>query len=383
MKPIKQICIIAGEASGDLHGAALVKALKELGGSLVFFGLGGPRLREAGVEMVYPPPLNVVGFTEVVAKIAHIFRAFQKVKRTLVDRAADLLVLIDYPELNLRLARFAHRRKIPVLFYISPQVWAWRAGRVKTIARVVDRMAVILPFEEEFYRARGMTVEFVGHPLGDVLEETLSLKADPDLPGVEPESTVIGLLPGSRPTEVNQLLPVLLDTAWALKQRFAGSLVFWLPIAPSLDPQVIREKAAPYQERGLSLRLISGVSPAALKRSDLVLVTSGTATLEAAIFGVPMIIVYKVSAVNYWIAKRLIKVPYIGLVNWIAGEKIISEFVQDQAHPQALTEEAWRLLNDPAQREDLRTKMDLVRQKLGGPGASRRVARMALEMLSG
>ena len=383
MKPIKQICIIAGEASGDLHGASLVKALKESGGPLVFFGLGGPRLREAGVEMVYPPPLNVVGFTEVVAKIAQLFRAFHKVKQALVDRSADLLVLIDYPELNLRLARFAHRRNIPVLFYISPQVWAWRAGRVKTIARVVDRMAVILPFEEEFYRARGMAVEFVGHPLGDVLEETRSQKEEPEPQGTGPESTVIGLLPGSRPTEVNQILPVLLDTAWALKQRFSGPLVFWLPIAPSLDPAVIRGKAAPYQQRGLSLRLISGGSPGALKRCDLALVASGTATLEAAILGVPMIIVYKVSAVNYWIAKRLIKVPYIGLVNWIAGEKIISEFVQDQAHPKALTEEALKLLNDPVQREELRTKMALVRQKLGGPGASRRVARMALEMLSG
>ena len=340
-------------------------------------------MREAGVEMVYPPPLNVVGFTEVAAKIAHLFRAFQRVKHTLVDRSADLLVLIDYPELNLRLARFAHRRKIPVLFYISPQVWAWRAGRVNTIARVVDRMAVILPFEEEFYRARGMAVEFVGHPLGDVLEETLSLKEDPELPGVEPGRPVIGLLPGSRPTEVNQILPVLLDTAWDLKQRYAGPLVFWLPIAPSLDPLVIRAKAAPYQERGLSLQLISGVSPAALKRCDLALVASGTATLEAAILGVPMIIVYKVSAVNYWIAKRLIKVPYIGLVNWIAGEKIVSEYVQDQAHPRALSEEALKLLNDPVLREELRRKMALVKQKLGGPGASRRVARIALEMLDG
>ena len=206
MKPIKKICIIAGEASGDLHGASLVKALKESGRDLVFFGLGGPRLREAGVEMVYPPPLNVVGFTEVVVKIVHIFRAFQKVKQALVDRSPDLLVLIDYPELNLRLARFAHRRNIPVLFYISPQVWAWRAGRVKTIARVVDRMAVILPFEEEFYRARGMAVEFVGHPLGDALEETLSLEEDPDLPGVGPESTVIGLVAG-KPSDGGQSNP--------------------------------------------------------------------------------------------------------------------------------------------------------------------------------
>ena len=383
MKPIKKICIIAGEASGDLHGAALVKALKESGEPLVFFGLGGPRLREAGVEMVYPPPLNVVGFTEALVKIAHIFRAYQQVKQSLVKRSADLLVLIDYPELNLRLARFAHRRQIPVLFYISPQVWAWRAGRVKTIARVVDRMAVILPFEEEFYRAQGVTVEFVGHPLEDVLEETLRQQGALGLPEPGPGETVIGLLPGSRPTEVQHILPVLLATAQALRQRFPGPLAFRLPIAPSLDPSLIREMAAPYQEQGLPLELLSGASPAFLKRCDLALVTSGTATLEAAILGVPMIIVYKVSPVNYWIAKRLIRVPYIGLVNWIAGEKIISEFIQDQVRPEALTEAALNLLTDPDRRKELRTKMAMVRQKLGGPGASRRVARMAREMLDG
>jgi lipid-A-disaccharide synthase len=383
VKPIKKICIIAGEASGDLHGAALVTALKESGEPLVFFGLGGPRLREAGVEMVYPPPLNVVGFTEALAKIAHIFRAYQQVKQSLVKRSADLLVLIDYPELNLRLARFAHRRQVPVLYYISPQVWAWRAGRVKTIARVVDRMAVILPFEEEFYRTQGVAVEFVGHPLEDVLEAAFRQEEAPGSPGPGPGETVVGLLPGSRPTEVRQILPVLLATAWSLRQRFPEPLTFRLPLAPSLDPSLIRGMAAPYQEQGLALELGSGVSPAFLKRCDLALVTSGTATLEAAILGVPMIIVYKVSLVNYWIAKRLIQVPYIGLVNWIAGEKIISEFIQDQVRPEALTAAALNLLNDPARREELRTKMALVRQKLGGPGASRRVARMAREMLYG
>jgi lipid-A-disaccharide synthase len=333
--------------------------------------------------MVYPPPLNVVGFTEVLAKIAQLFRAYQKVKQTLVERAADLLVLIDYPDLNLRLARFARRRNIPVLFYISPQVWAWRAGRVKTIARVVDRMAVILPFEEEFYRRRGVRVEFVGHPLLDILEEGLPQEDAPGLPEAVPGNPLIGLLPGSRPTEVKQILPVLLATAWALQQRSARPLVFRLPIASSLDPVIIRELAAPYQARGLALQLISGGAPGALKSCELALVASGTATLETAILGVPMIIVYKVSPLNYWIAKRLIQVPYIGLVNWVAGEKIVPEYVQDQALPETLTEAAWTLLNDPVQREELRRKMTLVKEKLGGPGASRRVARMALEMLDG
>ena len=380
--PAKQIGMIAGEASGDLHGAALVQALQSSGRPLEFFGLGGQRMAEGGVEMVYPPPLSVVGFTEVLAKIVHIARAYGRVKQALVRRRADLLILIDYPDLNLRLARFARARKIPVLFYISPQVWAWRSGRVKTIARSVDRLAVILPFEEEFYRTRGVRVEFVGHPLLDTLGDRLPVQIlRPDANGRD-RPWRIGLLPGSRPAEVRKILPILLETARRLQEKSPQPIHFLLPVAPTLEAREVRDQAASGGP-GLSLRFLTGPSRDSWKDCDLALVASGTVTLEAALAGVPTIIVYKVSPLNYWIAKRLVKVPYIGLVNWIAGKKICPEFIQDQATPKALTDCALRLLTDGEFRISLQQELAQVRKKLGGPGASRRVAQIAWELMAG
>ena len=380
-KPVRQIGIVAGEASGDLHGSLLVEALQRSGDPLQFFGLGGPRLGERGVEMVYPPPLNVVGFTEVFVRIGQIFRAYRQMKQALVRRGTDLLILIDYPDLNLRLARFARARKIPVLYYISPQVWAWRTGRVETIRRAVDRMAVILPFEEEFFKARGLDVEFVGHPLLDLLPPGTGL---PELRAAGSNPTGrrrVGLLPGSRPAEVQRILPVLLETARRLTAEFPGRLEFLLPLAPTLEAARVRALTDPYGERGVALRLLTGMEREAWKGGDLALAASGTVTLEAALWGVPTIIVYKVSPVNYWIAKRLIQVPYIGLVNWVAGKKIVSEWIQDQATPEALAAEACSLLTDAGRRETLKRELARVREKIGGPGASERVARIAREML--
>jgi lipid-A-disaccharide synthase len=379
--PVKQIGIVAGEASGDLHGSLLVEALQRSGRPLRFFGLGGARLERRGVEMVSPPPLNVVGFTEVFFRIGQIFRAFQRMKEALVSRRADLLILIDYPDLNLRLARFARKHRVPVLFYISPQVWAWRTGRVKTIRRFVDRMAVILPFEEEFFKARGLAVEFVGHPLLDLLPpgaegpEAGASKGDPD------GRQRVGLLPGSRPAELQRILPVLLETARRLAEQFPGRLEFLLPLAPTLDPAAVQASAEPLRQKGVAIRLLSGEERDQWKRCALALVASGTVTLEAALWGVPTIIVYKVSPVNYWVAKRLIQVPYIGLVNWVAGKKIVAELIQDQATPEALTDEARSLLTDPGRRAALQRELARVKEKIGGPGASDRVARIALEML--
>jgi lipid-A-disaccharide synthase len=381
-EPARQIGIVAGEASGDLHGSLLVEALQRSGRPLQFFGLGGPRLGQRGVEMVYPPPLNVVGFTEVFLRFKQIFRAYQGMKQALVKRKTDLLILIDYPDLNLRLARFARDQRIPVLFYISPQVWAWRTGRVKTIRRTVDRMAVILPFEEEFFKARGLKVDFVGHPLLDLLPPGTGLPK-PGAEGAGPADgrQRVGLLPGSRPAEVQRILPVLLETARRLAEEFPGRLEFLLPLAPTLEARAVRALTDPYGERGVPLRLLTGPEREEWKRSDLALVASGTVTLEAALWGVPTIIVYKVSPVNYWIAKRLIQVPYIGLVNWVAGKKIVSELIQDQATPEALTAEARSLLTDAGRRADLQWELGRVREKIGGPGASERVARIALEMM--
>jgi lipid-A-disaccharide synthase len=372
---------VAGEASGDLHGSLLVEALQRSGRPLRFFGLGGARLGRRGVEMVSPPPLNVVGFTEVFFRIGQIFRAFQRMKRALVSRRADLLILIDYPDLNLRLARFARKHRVPVLFYISPQVWAWRTGRVETIRRFVDRLAVILPFEEDFFKARGLAVEFVGHPLLDLLPPGAG-GPEAEVPEGDPDRRQrVALLPGSRPAEVQRILPVLLETARRLTEQFPGGLEFLLPLAPTLDPGAVQAGLDPLRQEGVAIRLLSGEERDQWKRCDLALVASGTVTLEAALWGVPTIIVYKVSPVNYWIAQRLIQVPYIGLVNWVAGKKIVAELIQDQATPEALTDEAQSLLTDQGRRAALQRELARVKEKIGGPGASDRVARIALEML--
>ncbi len=331
--------------------------------------------------MVYPPPLNVVGFIEVVFRISHLFKAYQKVKEAWDFHKPDLLILIDYPDMNLRLAKAAHKRKIPVLYYISPQVWAWRSGRVKNIARYVDRLAVILPFEVDFYKTFGVRVEFVGHPLLDrIKNETRKGRFLPRL--IFRDQILIGLFPGSRPAEIKAILPILLETAALLTRQYGQRIRFILPVAGTLDFKPIQEKIRPYQEQGVSLELTSGDSQKTLGRCHLAIVASGTVTLEAAILGIPILIVYKVSPVNYWIARHLIDVPYVGLVNWVAGEKIIPEYIQEEAVPEAIMEGAMRYLEDPGYYRNIRNRLLEVGDKLGHPGASVRVAQMAREMMN-
>jgi lipid-A-disaccharide synthase len=334
-----------------------------------------------GVEMVYPPPLNVVGFIEVVFRISHLFKAIQKVKKAWDYHKPDLLILIDYPDMNLRLAKAAHKKNIPVLYYISPQVWAWRSGRVKHIARYVDRLAVILPFEVAFYKTFGVRVEFVGHPLLDQIRNEAREKEIPstvDSPG----QILIGLLPGSRPAEIKVILPILLESAALLTRQYGQRIRFILPVAGTLDSRPIQEKIRPYQDSGVSLELASEDSQTTLGRCHLAIVKSGTVTLEAAILGIPMLIIYKVSPVNYWIGRYLIDVPYIGLVNWVAGKKIIPEYIQGEAVPETIMEGVKRYLEDPEHYQDIRRALLEVGKKLGDPGASSRVAQMAREMMS-
>jgi lipid-A-disaccharide synthase len=373
---IKKICIIAGEASGDLHGASLVKAIHQLDKTVSFFGLGGTGLQALGVKMVAPPPLNVVGFTEVVLRFSHILRAYHKVKKALRESRPNLIILIDYPDMNLRLAKIAHQEKIPVFYYISPQVWAWRSARIKTIARYVDRLAVILPFEEAFYEGYGIKVDFVGHPLLDTLPgDHLGREGSSDK-----TPRRIGLLPGSRPAEVKALLPLLLETAVRLQQVYQKGVEFVMPIAPTIDAQRIQEIVSPFLQSGLLITVSPGNSQQVLASCHHALVASGTVTLEAAILGIPILILYKISRINYWIAKRIIHVPYIGLVNWVAGQKIIPEYIQHEARSEVLAAACRRFLEDPLYYQKIKTGLLQVKESLGRPGASFRAAQIALEM---
>jgi lipid-A-disaccharide synthase len=372
----KCVMIIAGEASGDLHGAKLVNAMQKRDNSLFFCGIGGKALREAGVRIFADSTtLAVVGITEVFTKIPSIFHGIGVAKKLLKSLNPDLLILIDFPDFNLHIAATAKKLGIPVLYYICPQVWAWRSGRVKKIKKLVDHVAVILPFEADFFRQYHIPVTFVGHPLLD----TPPSAADVNTVNEAEQKTIIGLLPGSRDREIERLLPVMLVSAHNLVLK-DKNLKFLISIAPSVDRTFV-ESIVNRHIPNVDIELVSDGVNRILVRSRLVVATSGTVTLEAAISGVPMIILYKLSPLTYWLARALVKVGHCGLVNLIAGKEIVPELVQNKASPTNITLAVMELLNNQDRLEALKNELLKVKAALGGPGASQRVADIALNML--
>ena len=374
----KRIMIMAGEASGDLHGASLVSEAKKLDPSLEFIGIGGIRMREAGVEtLVDAAEMAVVGLVEVVAHFDVIAKAFLRLRNILKNDPPDLLILIDYPDFNLRLAKVARECGVPVLYYISPQVWAWRVGRVKKIARLVDHMAVVFPFEVPFYEKAGVPVTFVGHPLADRVRPEMSRAVAFEAFGLDPDRRTIGLFPGSRKGEVKTLFPTILESARLLKERFPD-LQFILPLASSLKLGDIEPLIA---ASGLDVRVIDGQVYDVMQVCDAIITVSGTVTLEIALMGTPMVIIYRVSPLTYQIGKRLIKVDHIGICNIVAGERVVPELVQHDAELEKITAEIARILTDDAYATEMRNKLALIREKLGKAGGSLNVARLAIGML--
>jgi lipid-A-disaccharide synthase len=374
----KRVMMVTGEASGDLHGAHLMEAIRRIDPNIQFFGMGGEALRRTGMNLLYHnQSLSVVGITEVLLKLKSIRKTLRGLKRVLDLERPDLVILIDFPDFNLRLAKFAHQRGIPVFYYISPQVWAWRAGRVKLIARWVKKMVVFFAFEVPIYKAAGVDVEWVGHPLLDVVKPHLPKEDALKQLGLDPGKRTVGLLPGSREQELERLLPVLLDTAHLLQQEIPG-LQFVIPLAPGLT----KTSVSRWMENAwVPVKLVEGQTYDVMNLSDLLIMASGTATLEAAILGKPMVIIYKVSFISYWIGRALVHVKHIGLVNLVAGKGIAPELVQEDATPERIAKEALRILNDPALRQEMTESMIEVRKNLGEPGAVQRAARIAHRML--
>jgi len=372
------VVIVAGEASGDLHGSRLVQAMKGMDPALEFVGIGGSNMDRAGVRILFSSAeMAVVGLTEGFSKLAKIVRASRTVKSLLRSGSPSLLILIDYPEFNLHVAKHAGRYGVPVLYYIGPQVWAWRSGRVKKIAQRADRLAVILPFEEKFYKERGVRVDYVGHPLLDgasTMPDRVRIAAELGTDGARP---VLGLLPGSREEEVSRLLPVMIQAAERLKVRFP-QITCVLPLAETIRPSLVKSLTA---DASVGITVVPGDTRKALSVCDAAMVTSGTATLEAAIMGVPMVVVYRVSALTYWVGRRLIQVPFISLVNLIAGKSVVRELIQEQATPERLHEEVLRILEEEKVREDMLGELDGVRVILGRGGASVRTAGIAMELM--
>lgn len=376
-RPFK-VMIVAGEASGDLHGSYLVRAMKEIAPSISFYGIGGKKMRQEGVMLLADAAeLAVMGLVEVFSRLKFILGLLGKLKRSLETERPDLLILIDYPGFNLPLAEAAKKKGIKVFYYISPKVWAWRKGRIKTIRRVVDQMALILPFEEELYRKAGVNATFVGHPLLDEIkvEKTVEeIRADLNL---EAGGITVALLPGSREGEVQRLLPEMVQAAKILAHRFPA-IQFVLPVAHTLPPDLISGILA---QSGISVRLVTGMTYEALAISDAAIVASGTATLETALLVKPMVIVYKVSPLTYFLGKMVVRVKHMGLANIIAGRTIIPELMQKDFSAGRVADEIALILENHNIRDQMIKDLLDVRTRLGESGASRRAARLACDML--
>jgi lipid-A-disaccharide synthase len=373
----KKIMIVAGEASGDLHGSSVIKALMRLDPEIRVYAMGSAQMRRAGAEIIIDSsPLAVVGISEVLGGIRGLLNAYWTLRKFVKNNRPGLLILIDFPDFNLSLAKVAQREGVPVLYYISPQVWAWRSGRVKKIAQRVNKMAVIFPFEVSIYQNAGLDVEFVGHPLLDVLGS--SQEEDPLVHHAELRGDpLIALLPGSREREIKSLLPEMVRAAEIISGQKPGAK-FILAAAPTVNVPELKKLLRPLS---ISVSVVEGQTYKAIMAAHLVIAASGTATLETAILGKPMVIVYHVSPLSYWVGKAMVKVDWVGLVNIIAGEKVVPELLQKEAQGERIAAEALRILDEETYRKEMVEGLAQVRKKLGTPGAAERVARMALGMI--
>ncbi len=366
-----------GEASGDLYAAELVRDLRALGREVEAFGLGGDRLQGAGASLVaHVRDLAVVGLLEVVRHLPRIRGVFQALLARADAERPDLAVLIDYPDFNLRLARELRRRGIPVVYYVSPQIWAWRGGRIRDIRASVARMIVIFPFEEPLYREAGVPVTFVGHPLVDLVRPTVDAPAFLAAQGLDPSRPVLAVLPGSRRSEVTHNVPPIAG-ALPLVRAALPDVQPAVAVAPGLD----RALFEPLRAAGATL--VDGQAHALVSAARAGIVASGTATVEAALLGLPMVVVYRLSPLTYALGRPLVRVPHYAMANLIAGRAVVRELIQSGFQPRAVADEALALLADGPRRRDVLEGLAEVRARLGPGGASRRAAETVASLLDG
>ncbi|MGA2511570.1 MAG: lipid-A-disaccharide synthase [Candidatus Acidiferrales bacterium] len=375
-----EILISAGEASSDMYAARLAADLRERTGAKLF-GMGGPRMAEAGVELIADyHEVAVVGIAEVLHKIPTVISVQRRLAREAARRRASLAILVDSPGTHLGVARRLKHNGIPVGYFIGPQVWAWRAGRVRVVKRLVNRMVVIFPFEEQIYRDAGVPVDFVGHPLVDVVRPTMARAEFAALHGLDPARPIVALLPGSRRNEIAQHYPTILDACELLARdvESLGELQFVHVAAPGLGGDLF----APYGSRpGVNIKRIEGAAYDALAAADCAIVASGTATVEAAILGTPMVVIYRVAKTTAAIVRRMLRTPYIGMVNLIAGRKVVPELIQDDFTPSAVAAQVRHLLESPGARDQMKAALAEVRSRLGPGGAIERAADIFARML--
>jgi lipid-A-disaccharide synthase len=379
MNDNKRVLVIAGEASGDLHGSSLTGELKRIDPSLVIFGIGGDKMKKQGVELIFHVDrLAIMGFFEVLKKLSYVRGVMKTMASVAEDRRPDVAILIDYPGFNLRFAKKVKRLGIPVVCYISPQVWAWGGNRVKKMKGLLDKMLVILPFEKEIYDRFGIDCEFVGHPLLEVTKPVLSSDDFQRKFNIRKNDTVVGLLPGSRWQEVEKILPVMAESCKLLKNRIKNLKVL-LGLAPTIGKEDVENLA---EQTGGEVRIVEGLTYDLMKHSHVLLVASGSATLECAILGTPFLVLYKTSLWTYLIAKSLVSIPNIALANVVAGKRVVPEFIQRQAIPGRIAEEMYEILTEKERYRNIQNELKKIKEKLGEEGASERAAQIITRMLA-
>jgi lipid-A-disaccharide synthase len=371
-----RVMLSCGEPSGDLYAGALVEALRERDAAVDVFGLGGERFQAAGGRLIGDfRGLAVTGLIEALRVLPDSYSMFRKLVEAAKRERPDVLVLIDYPDFNFRLMATVRRLGVPIVYYVSPQLWAWRSGRIQTMKALVDRVLPIFPFEEPLYRNEGMDVRFVGHPLVDLAVAHRSREELAQAVDLDASRPIVALLPGSRPNELHRLVPVLAAAVPRIASAVLGTQ-FLVARAPDIPDSFF----APFQGVGAPVRIVDSGTDDVLAASDVVITASGTATIQTALHGKPMVVVYRLSPVTYRLGKPLVRVSMYSMVNLVAGERVVEELIQDQCTPEAVAREAVDLLTNDARVADMKERLAMVRERLGGCGASGRTADAVLEV---
>ena len=371
-----RILISAGEASGDIHAAAVTAAIKKIDSSAEVFGMGGDALRNAGGEVLFDiKDHGVMGFVEVIKKLPALFKLRDDFEKVMDERKPDCLITVDYPGFNMKLAKLAHEKGIPVVSYIAPSAWAWHKSRAKNVAKIVDRVACIFPFEYDVYKEAGAKVEFVGHPLVDIVKPSMTINEANAFAGKKEGRKLILLMPGSRLMEIEKMLPTLLEAAKIIQKQLP-EVDFVMPRAGTIPLNLLEEKI---QASGLDVSITEGHNYDLFSVADLALATSGTVTLEAALCGLGSVIVYRTNPLTYMIAKLVVNIPHIGLPNIVAGRSVVPELIQNDFTPAKVAKAAMELLE--SERNALMKKdLEYVKERLGKPGAVGRVAELVLKI---
>ncbi len=360
-----KIMLVAGEASGDQHAARLVRAIREHLPQVEVYGIGGEALAHQGMRLAcHAEDLAVIGLTEVFHKIPAVWRALQALWRYLRDERPDLVILVDFPDFNFLVLRLAKHFRVPVMYYISPQVWAWRRGRVKTIARLVNRMVVIFPFEEKFYQQHKVAVTYVGHPLLETLPDLPPRRQLRERFGLQTDDLAVALLPGSRAGEISQLLPDMLASAAQLREKLPQGR-FLLPLAATAPSALVEQLVSTAK---VPVAIYQGQTSEILAAADIALVASGTATLETALLGTPMVIIYRVAPLTFAAARLLVRVPNIGMANLLAEEELFPELIQQDVNPARLTAAVMQILQDPDHLARISAGLKRIRRATGRSG---------------